>query len=78
MAIDWGRYHDLLDKMDRVGLTCAETTEYLAYMPEVNRLDADEERISAPGLAKLDRAHDEVIASIRRLTAAIREKVNAD
>lgn len=70
--VDWDRWHELRDIMDKRGLTHSEEAEYQRFVRIVARLDAEAARAADVGLDGLVKEHESVIASIRRLTAAVR------
>lgn len=70
--VDWDRWHELRDIMDKRGLTHSEEKEYQRFVRIVARLDAEAARAADVGLDGLVKEHENVIASIRRLTAAVR------
>ncbi len=70
--VDWDRWHELRDIRDKRGLTPSEEPEYQRFARIVARLDAEAARAADVALGGLVKEHERVIASIRRLTAAVR------
>lgn len=70
--VDWDRWHDLLDIRAQRALTTSEEQEYEEYARIAAQLDAEEGRAADAALDNLVKEHERVIASIRRLTAAVR------
>ncbi len=70
--VDWDRWHELRDIRDERGLTPSEETEYQRFARIVARLDAEAARDADGALDGLVKKHERIIASIRRLTAAVR------
>lgn len=69
---DWDRWHELLDIRAERTLTTSEEQEYEEYARIAAQLDAEEGRAADAALDNLVKEHERVIASIRRLTAAVR------
>lgn len=69
--IDWQRWHDLLDIRDKRKLTPDEEVEYGRMARVVSELDAEEEVAAAESLGSLLQTHEQVLASIERLTKAV-------
>ncbi len=70
---DWDRWHELLDIRHGRGLSLAEYEEYKAFTQLVRTLDAKEGKVADADLANLCTEHGRIIASIRRLTVAVRD-----
>lgn len=77
-AVDWDRWHDLLDKADHGGLTLLEEAEYQRIKAIVDDLDAREAQVSARQIKPYLDKHEKVILSIRRLTSAINDASTKD
>lgn len=69
--IDWDRWHELLEKSETGKLPPEETIEYEKMVDLVHALDTWEARIAEDEVKKLNKRHDRVLASIRRLTDAL-------
>lgn len=70
---DWDRWHDLLDIRARRGLTPDEEAEYQKFLVVVDGLDAEEAVIAEAYLAGCVEKHMRIIASIERLTEAVKK-----
>lgn len=70
--VDWDRWHDLLDILDRRALTPDEQAEYDEFGQVVAKLDAEEAAVARPAVEALVQGHERVLASIERLTKAVR------
>jgi len=70
--INWDRWHDLRDIVEKRALTVSEQAEYQRFARIVARLDAEAARPADGALDGLVKEHEGVIASIQRLTAAVR------
>ena len=51
--VDWNRWHDLRDIMDRRVLTSSESAEYRAFLPIVAALDDEEVRVFDAAMERL-------------------------
>lgn len=71
-SIDWDRWHELRDIREERALTRDEETEYEWFARIVSRLDAEEEAIAARAVEALVKKHERVIASLERLTEAVK------
>jgi len=71
-SIDWERWHELRDIREERALTRDEETEYEWFARIVSRLDAEEETIAARAVEALVKKHERVIASLERLTEAVK------
>lgn len=72
IRLNWDRWHALLDIRAQRALTTSEEQEYEEYARIAAQLDAEEGRAADAALDNLVKEHERVIASIRRLTAAVR------
>lgn len=72
LSVDWDRWHDLRDIVDKRALTVTEQLEYQRFARIVALLDAEAARAADVALGGLVNEHERVIASIRRLTTAVR------
>ena len=70
--IDWDRWHDLLDIRNQRPLTSDERAEYDEFAQIVANLDAEEAAVARPAVEALVQGHERVLASIERLTEAVR------
>lgn len=68
----WDRWHELLDLLAERALTTSEEQEYEEYAQLAAHLDAKEGRAADAALDDMVKEHERAIASIRRLTAAVR------
>ena len=69
--IDWDRWHELLEKDESGNLLPEETMEYEQMEKVVQALDEGEARVEGRALDQLEKQHDRVLASIRRVTDAV-------
>lgn len=76
--VDWDRWHWLLDLRAQRALSASEKQEYEEYVRLARELDVKEGRTADAALGNLVKEHERVIASIRRLTAAVRAKADAE
>ena len=72
-SVDWDRWHDLLDIREQRALTQQEQAEYDRMAETVARLDAEEAATSNAAVDSLVKRHERVLASIERLTEAVRQ-----
>lgn len=72
VEVDWDRWHELRDIMDKRVLTSSESEEYRRFVRMVARLDADAARAAGVALDGLVKEHESVIASMRRATRRLR------
>lgn len=70
--VDWDRWHELRDIMDKRVLTSSELAEYQRFARIVTRLDIEAARVSDAAMERLVEGHQRVIASIRRATRDLR------
>ena len=71
VRIDWNRWHELLDHIEKDGLSPEESIEYEQMEKVVQALDESEARVAGRALDQLEKQHDRVLASIRRVTDAV-------
>lgn len=69
--VDWDRWHELLDIRDKRPLRTSELEEYAKYGRIVRERDIVEGKAADAALGKLAKEHERILASIRRLTAAV-------